>query len=486
MIQKIVLSIVLFCAVSIVAFFLLIKVIDFNEYKPKIQKAIKESTGYEIMIRGDITLSLSPVGVSISDIEVANPSYRSDVSFAKLGSFDVALDIAALLKKEIKIKYLVIDNLALSIEKNKEGKLNYLLPPVTKEVAHKSSSAKSKKVEEIEAEEDALFINVNKVKFTHASMTYTDLSDNAKMMFENIDVEMNDIHFDPSKHSLNGLVFLSQMHIDKISYDRYVFNDVSMSMEMKDAVGVSENLKYTLFDTLFQGSGKFDFSGKQPKISLKHKIEGLKLAPFIKGMFQQDIAEGTAEGDLKLSFTAGDALSFKTTLNGYVNLFGKNVTLKGYDLDQIAPLVDTHASKNLGTILNSSLNGVQGGKTTVQEISMRVDIGYSEIELSDVAFSTAKNRVALKGKINIVEEKFVDLKAALLNAKGCSVFEQKISGTFAKPKVKMDESNAKILTNVALSFFTKNDKSTADSNCTVFYEGVITQPVPLKEDTKLE
>jgi len=45
MFQKVLLSIILFCAISIVAFFLIIKVIDFNEYKPKIQKAIKDNTG---------------------------------------------------------------------------------------------------------------------------------------------------------------------------------------------------------------------------------------------------------------------------------------------------------------------------------------------------------------------------------------------------------------------------------------------------------
>ena len=105
MFQKIVLSIVLFFSLSIVTFFLLIKVIDFNEYKPKIHKAIKESTGYEVLIRGDIVLSLSPVGVRIFESEIINPQYRADAPFATLESFDIALEIAPLLRKEIKIKY---------------------------------------------------------------------------------------------------------------------------------------------------------------------------------------------------------------------------------------------------------------------------------------------------------------------------------------------------------------------------------------------
>lgn len=121
MFQKIVLSIVLFFAFSIVVFFLMIKVIDFNEYKPRIQKAIKENTGYEVMIRGDITLSLSPAGVSIFDIEITNPTYHPETPFAKLGSFDVALDLSALLKKEFKVKHISIDGLNAMVEKNQRG-----------------------------------------------------------------------------------------------------------------------------------------------------------------------------------------------------------------------------------------------------------------------------------------------------------------------------------------------------------------------------
>ena len=122
MFQKVLLSIIVFCAVSIVTFFLVIKVIDFNEYKPRIQKAIKDNTGYELIIKGDITLSLSPVGVRIFDIEVRNPQYKSETSFATLGSFDVALEIAPLLKKEIKIKHVSFEKLNVMIEKNKDGK----------------------------------------------------------------------------------------------------------------------------------------------------------------------------------------------------------------------------------------------------------------------------------------------------------------------------------------------------------------------------
>ncbi len=484
MIQKILLSVVLFCAACLVGFFLLIKVVDFNEYKPRIQKAIKESTGYETVIHGDISLSLSPVGVSISDVEVTNPYEPSQTPFAKLGSFDIALDMVALVKKEIKIKHISVDNLVLSLQKNKNGQLNYLLPSTAKETLTKAPIKEEIKVEGEHFQEDELFVNVTKVKFNHASIFYQDLSENnTTLSLENIDLEMNDIRFDPTKHQLQSLSFLAKTHVDTLRYAQYVFNDISMSMEMKDAMATSENLKYTLFDTPIQGSGKFDFSGKQPKISLKHRIEGLNLNTFVKTVFNQDLLDGTADGDLKLSFFLGDAMSFKTTLNGYVHLYGKDVTFKGYNVDKLAALIDPKAPKSLDTLL-SSTQALQGGKTALKELNANVEIGYSEIRLNDVAFSTEKNRIALKGAINIVDEKFVNFKAGLLNEKGCSVAEQTINGTFSKPKLNLEPSSVTTLTNIAVSFFKKGkadhnrtqETNTSDDNCTVFYDGVVAQP----------
>ena len=46
MFQKIVLSVVVFISLVVVSFFLIIKVIDFNEYKPKIQKFFERIEKY--------------------------------------------------------------------------------------------------------------------------------------------------------------------------------------------------------------------------------------------------------------------------------------------------------------------------------------------------------------------------------------------------------------------------------------------------------
>ncbi|WP_263833707.1 AsmA family protein [Sulfurospirillum oryzae] len=482
MFQKILIGTVLFFAFCLVTFFFFIKVIDFNEYKPRIHKAVKESTGYDVVIRGDVALSLSPFGVSFSDIEITNPTCRSEMPFAKIGSFDVALDMPALLKKEIKVKQLSLDSLDLTIAKNKEGKFNYELASTPSKVVDKKSKESNTTLEK---EEGFSLANIKKMKFSNANVTYAEDNVSSKMTFEKIDFDMNDINYDLTKNKLQGLSFIAETHIDKIQYSgSYAVQDIAMTLEMKNAVAVAENLKYTLFDTPIQGSGKFDVSGKQPKISIKSKIVGLKLASLSKALWNKEMLEGNANGDFKLSFFVGDSTTFKSTLNGFVQLFGEGITLKGYDIDKIALVVDPFQKTkgiSLNTLITGTVEAFKGGNTLIKEANTKVDLGYSEMKLSDVALSTQTNRIATKGAINIVEDKLIDVKVALLDEKGCASVEQKFSGTLAKPSLKMDEATVTTLSNVVLSFTTKS-KSTHtpskqnDENCPVFYDGVIKHP----------
>lgn len=482
MFRKILLSVLLVCAFIIVTFFLFIKVIDFNEYKPRIHKALKESTGYEIVIRGDITLSLSPLGVSVFDIEITNPSYRSETPFAKLGSFDVALNVASLLKKEIKVREVAIDSLTLMVEKSKEGKFNYELAPLKQKPTDKKSKESNATIEKRDCNV-SWFEDVKKIKFSNANVTYNEVNSTTKLAFEKINLDTFNISRDILKQRLQSLSFSADAHIDRIAYGEYALRDISMPFEMKDGIAISENLQYTLFDTPILGSGKFDLSGKQPKISLKSKLVGLKLASLSKELWNKDLLEGNANGEFRLSFFAGD----KSTLHGFVQLFGEEIMLKGYDLDKIASLLDptqqnAHAF-NLSSII-SGMNAFKGGTTLIKEANTKLDMGYSEIHFTDVALSTTQNRIAMKGIVNIVDEKLIDVKTALLNAKGCATVEQKFSGTFLNPSLKVDDSTITALRNVVLSFSTKsktivpNSPKQNDENCTVFYEGVIKHPQP--------
>lgn len=474
MFQKIVLSAVLFLSLLVASFFLIIKVIDFNEYKPKIQRTIKEKTGYEIVIRGDISLSLSPLGISILDVEVFNPHYKDKTPFAKLGSFDIALEIIPLFSKQIKVKHIAFENLILSVEKVKQGKFNFDIPTGKTGVEkNKNDNNTTKgKVDELP------FVDVANVKFANATINYVDLVTKSKINLEKVNLTLSDIHYDTAKNNLKSLFFKANTTVSQIKFNKYIVKDFATNLEMKDAVVSAENLKYTLFDSPLQGSGKVDLNGKLPKVSIKHKIADLKLANISKEVFGQEFLDGKANGDLKLSFSLGDDALIKSTLGGFFQLYAENVNVKGYDIDKILGAFDISKKEmNLTNLLSGSFEGTKGESSILKQLNTKLEIGYSEVQLTDVALSTNKNRVALKGALNIVEEKILGVKIGLLDAGGCSVFDQTIVGTFSKPTVKVDEKVIKALVSLLdkSKQIPQNEKLPPE-NCTPFYEGVVKHP----------
>ena len=464
-----------------VGFVLMMKVIDFNEYKPQFQKALKEATGYDIGIRGDIVMTFSPFGVSLSNVVIANPSYKANPTIATIESVDVAIDFLPLLKKEFRIKSIEVDSLALTIEKSKENQLNYVLTVPLKDPTKKPTppSAKSdtNNSNKVNVDKASLFSHIREIRLNDAVITYQDNNASTKLVLDNTDIIANDIHVEFANNQLQTFSFSAHTDIDKLVYNTYTMNDISMNFSMKDLIIMADMLKFTFLETPMQGSGKFDFSGKQPKIALKQKFDALKLAVWAKQLGQYDGINGLVSGEVKLSFFLADALSFRSTLNGNVRLLGKEISIKGFNIDKMVELFNGNPLKNLGALVSGADVQQEANISQIHEASVIADIGYSEMNLVDVAFSTIKNRIALKGKINIVDERLMDVKAALLNENGCSLFEQKINGTFSNPQLKIDEHGMIVLTNVAFSLFKKSSKETSsESKCVPFYEGVIKHP----------
>ncbi|MEF9437652.1 MAG: hypothetical protein L0922_02480 [Candidatus Mariimomonas ferrooxydans] len=87
---------------------------------------------------------------------------------------------------------------------------------------------------------------------------------------------------------------------------------------------------------------------------------------------------------------------------------------------------------DFGNVFKESL-GSKGGTIQKMVSDWQVKKGIAEAE--DVAFTTKKNRIALKGSLDFVQNRFDDVSVAVLNANGCAVFSQRIHGAFKKPQI---------------------------------------------------
>ena len=97
-----------------------------NHYKDQIAKAVKDKTGRELNIEGDIKLSIFPwLGVQIGPMELSNAPGFSGAPFAAINESDVHVRFWPLLHGGIQVGEVKLDGLTLDLQRNAEGRTNW-------------------------------------------------------------------------------------------------------------------------------------------------------------------------------------------------------------------------------------------------------------------------------------------------------------------------------------------------------------------------
>ena len=140
-----------------------------------------------------------------------------------------------------------------------------------------------------------------------------------------------------------------------------------------------------------------------------------------------------------------------SSMDGTFSLRGDNLAIYTMDLDTVLSKYETSQKFNLvdlgaffisGPLGTVALKGyrygdvyhqTQGGQGTITQFISQWKIRDGVADATDCALATHHNRVALKGKLNLVSERYDNVIVALLDDKGCAKFKQGISGSFGSP-----------------------------------------------------
>lgn len=100
--------------------------IDPNDFKPEIKAAVKQHTGRELSIEGDLELSIFPwLGISTGKLALSNAANFSDRAFAEIEQSQIKVKLLPLLSKQIEVSRIVLKRLTLNLAKNKKGQNNW-------------------------------------------------------------------------------------------------------------------------------------------------------------------------------------------------------------------------------------------------------------------------------------------------------------------------------------------------------------------------
>ena len=101
-------------------------VIDPNDYKPEIAATVKEQTGRNLEIEGDISLSVFPwLGLDIGPTRLSNAEGFSEPYMARMDTVQVRVKLVPLLSKQLQVDKLKLSGLQLNLGKDKAGRSNW-------------------------------------------------------------------------------------------------------------------------------------------------------------------------------------------------------------------------------------------------------------------------------------------------------------------------------------------------------------------------
>ena len=101
-------------------------VVDPNDFKEEIVEQVKQATGRDLSIEGDIELSVFPwLGVELGSLALSQPEGFGDEPFAAVEHAQVRAKLMPLLEKRLEVDTVQLKGLRLSLIRNQQGMGNW-------------------------------------------------------------------------------------------------------------------------------------------------------------------------------------------------------------------------------------------------------------------------------------------------------------------------------------------------------------------------
>jgi uncharacterized protein involved in outer membrane biogenesis len=123
--KKILFIVALLSVGLIVAIYLILSTYDFNKFKPRIIQAVREATGRELTLGGDLKVELGlSTGISIEDVSFQNTAWGSQADMARVKRFEVQVALLPLIHGRIEFERLILVEPNFLFEFNQSGESN--------------------------------------------------------------------------------------------------------------------------------------------------------------------------------------------------------------------------------------------------------------------------------------------------------------------------------------------------------------------------
>jgi uncharacterized protein involved in outer membrane biogenesis len=446
---------------------------DINSYKSKIETAVSGATGLDVTINGNMGLSFFPFGISAKNVHVTN---RGD-EILSLESLKLGVKLMPLLKKQLEVTDCVFVKPILTIVKDVEGKFNF------EHIEEKSTKGQS-----------GTAFSLNNLKLSKGAMVYLNKKMGVKAELKEINLAIRDISLpDTSENIIKNVSFTGNFDCKEVLYNNLRIENFKAPIKADKGVFSLKPLTMDAFGGKGEGDVTVDESALDSVYGINVKVTKLDFEKVEEYFNTKKMIGGKGDFSAFLTVNEGGHRSLMSSLDGTFALQGDNLVTHTVDLDKVFSKYETSQQFDLfdvgaffivGPLGPVALRGyrygdvyyhTQGGKGTITRFISHWKIKNGEADSVDCALATHHNRVALKGKLNLVNERFDNVTVAILDEKGCARFKQNISGPFASPSVGA-VSTVESFAGPIFDLYRKAKRIVQAGKCEVFYNGSVQQP----------
>ena len=444
---------------------------DLNPYKARIEAAATDALGMEVSVGGHVGIGFFPgLQVTLEDLHIRNRG--TELVTARKAR--IGVDFLALLNNGLRIRKVVLDQPHITIERGRDGRFNY---------------------EKMDAVRGPLpDLKLARISFTDGTFRYLDRQSGTAFEATECSLDADSVELADRNRPgiMENLALSADVACGAVLTQAHAASDVKFTVAGQDGIFDLNPLSMRLYTGQGSGSVRADFTAPEPRYQLGFSLSQFHIDAFLKPLSPQNVPEGLVDLIANLSMQGKTVKALRQTLAGEVALRGKHLVLNGRDLDQEFARFESSQSFNLvdvgafffagpvglavtkGYSFASILQGPAGRsdiRTLVSDWKVERGIALSQ----DVAIATNKNRVALQGSLDFVNEQFDGVAVALIDDRGCIRAQQTIHGAFNNPTVE-SPSTLKALSGPVVRLLKQVGNIFPGGECPVFYAGSVAPP----------
>ena len=191
--RKLLIGLGVVVALLVVAAFVVPMVIPTETYKKEIAKAVKDATGRDLVIKGDVKVSILPtLGATVRDVSFANAPGGKAKHMATFKELVVEVKLFPLISGDIEVDRFVLVEPVINLEVDKSGRPNWAFQGADKKPAASAGKSATKPAPSAGSGGGGVSgLRLGEVRLVKGSVRYTDLSTQVTHRIDNANLAIS-------------------------------------------------------------------------------------------------------------------------------------------------------------------------------------------------------------------------------------------------------------------------------------------------------